>query len=208
MAFMLALVFIFEIVNREVELITKPQEGIIGAQPDVENGAVAAPQGSSRVTQPEEGHSVTLPPEVGENGQPLSEVYAEVTGTLAMIIACHRGRVRPLQSPSIVSGMHVFEQQQGALSLHLNVGGIAAEDHDAPKTVEEKIQHRHKVLLMQQFSWAAAVCVACYVVALVLPLFYYSQPGEEDTAVLVVLILWNCVRWIFLAGLCYIFRFV
>ena len=96
MAFMLALVFIFEIVNREVELITKPQEGIIGAQPDVENGAVAAPQSSSRVTQPEEGHSVTLPPEVGENGQPLSEVYAEVTGTLALSIACHCGRVHPL----------------------------------------------------------------------------------------------------------------
>ena len=84
----------------------------------------------------------------------------------------------------------------------------AAEDSDAPKSVEEKLQHRTKVTLMKQFSWAAAACVACYVVALILPLFYFSQPGEEDTAVLVVLILWNCVRWLFLAGLCFIFRWV
>ena len=83
---------------------------------------------------------------------------------------------------------------------------VAAEDSDAPKTVEERLQHRSKVTLMRQFSWAAAVCVTCYVVALVLPLFYFSQPGDEDTAVLVVLILWNCVRWLFLAGLCFIFR--
>lgn len=66
--------------------------------------------------------------------------------------------------------------------------------------------NRTKITLMQQFRWAAFVCVACYIVALVLPLFYYSEPGEEDTAVLVVLILWNCVRWLFLAGLCFIFR--
>lgn len=83
----------------------------------------------------------------------------------------------------------------------------AGEDHDAPKTVEDAIQHRTKVLLMKQFSWAAAVCVVCYVAALIVPLFYYSEPGEEDTAVLVVLILWNCVRWLFLAGLCFIFRY-
>lgn len=92
------------------------------------------------------------------------------------------------------------------MSPRVTEGVAAVEDHDAPKTVEEKLQHRRKVQLMRQFSWAAAICVTCYVVALVLPLFYYNKPGEEDTAVRVVLILWNCVLWLFLAGLCFIFR--
>lgn len=76
MAFMLALVFIFEIVNREVESITQPKEGIIGAR-DVESG----PQSGEQAPNEQQGHNVALPAETTENGQPLSEVYAEVTGT-------------------------------------------------------------------------------------------------------------------------------
>lgn len=73
MAFMLALVFIFEIVQKEVEALTRPKEGIVGAQ-DLEHGPSAsdAPQA--------QGHSVALPPQATENGRPLNDVYAEVTG--------------------------------------------------------------------------------------------------------------------------------
>lgn len=78
MAFMLALVFIFEIVNREVESITKPREGIIGAR-DLESGPRPGGQQSAEEQQ---GHNVALPAEATENGQPLNEVYAEVTGMI------------------------------------------------------------------------------------------------------------------------------
>lgn len=74
MAFMLALVFIFEIVQREIEMLTRPREGIVGAR-DLENGVSAQDGGESRP-----GHNVALPPEVTENGRPLDDVYAEVTG--------------------------------------------------------------------------------------------------------------------------------
>lgn len=79
MAFMLALVFIFEIVNREVESITQPQEGIIGARQRDDSEPTPQIPGHSDVPQ-QQGHNVALPHEVTENGQPLSEVYAEVTG--------------------------------------------------------------------------------------------------------------------------------
>jgi hypothetical protein len=90
MAFMLALVFIFEIVNREVESVTKPREGIIGAR-DLEAGVpVGAVRPPTSTTQ--QGHNVDLPPGVTENGQPLNDVYAEVTGqsatSLHTIISC------------------------------------------------------------------------------------------------------------------------
>lgn len=83
MAFMLALVFIFEIINREVESITKPREGIVGVR-DVEAGPRPGEGTGQQEEEPQQGHNVALPSEATENGQPLSEVYAEVTGNSPM----------------------------------------------------------------------------------------------------------------------------
>ena len=81
MAFMLALVFIFEIINREVEAITKPKEGIVGAR-DLEAGPRPGEANGQQEEEPQQGHNVALPSEATENGQPLTEVYAEVTGNI------------------------------------------------------------------------------------------------------------------------------
>ena len=89
MAFMLALVFIFEIVQREVESITKPQEGIVGAR-DLENGV-----SGQNVEESHMGHNVALPPEVTENGRPLDEVYAEVTGEPFLLTLSCRSPLAP-----------------------------------------------------------------------------------------------------------------
>lgn len=77
MAFMLAIVFVFEISNLETEKVTNPKEGIVGASPDLESGRANGIPGNDA---PHQGHNVTLPPQATENGQPLNEVYAEVTG--------------------------------------------------------------------------------------------------------------------------------
>ena len=78
---MLALVFIFEIINREVESITKPREGIIGAR-DVEAGARPGETTTQPAAETQQGHNVALPTEATENGQRLNDIYAEVTGEL------------------------------------------------------------------------------------------------------------------------------
>lgn len=44
------------------------------------------------------------------------------------------------------------------------------------------------------------------VLAILLPLFFVNQPGQEDLAIRIVLILENIVLWGFLGALAYIFR--
>ena len=74
MAFMLALMFVFEISKLEVEKLEKGKEGIIGATPDVETGR------STGNAPPQQGHTVNLPPAATEGGVPLSDIYGEVSG--------------------------------------------------------------------------------------------------------------------------------
>jgi len=45
------------------------------------------------------------------------------------------------------------------------------------------------------------------VLAILLPLFFVNQPGQEDLAIRIVLILENIVLWAFLGALAYIFRY-
>jgi len=45
------------------------------------------------------------------------------------------------------------------------------------------------------------------VLAILLPLFFVNQPGQEDLAIRIVLILENIVLWAFLGTLAYIFRY-
>ena len=79
MAFMLALIFVFEVSRLETSTITGKQEGIIGAVQDVETGSRGA---DGRPTSNEQGHAVNLPAHATENGQPLDTIYAEVVGTI------------------------------------------------------------------------------------------------------------------------------
>ena len=73
---------------------------------------------------------------------------------------------------------------------------------------------RSKLKLMTQFQWGVVAYVASFAVVLVLPLLVYSpEPGEyrpeqESLALRVFIILQNAVLWLFLAGLCFIFRYV
>ena len=64
---------------------------------------------------------------------------------------------------------------------------------------------QHTVLLMQ-FMFGVGGYIVARVLAILLPLFFVNQPGQEDLAIRIVLILENIVLWGFLAALAYIFR--
>ena len=80
----------------------------------------------------------------------------------------------------------------------------ADQDTDKPKTVEDQMQLRSKVRLMKQFQWGVAAYVAAKAAVVLLPALVWAQPG--DAAIKTIYILQNCVRWLFLAALCWIFR--
>ena len=84
----------------------------------------------------------------------------------------------------------------------------AGEDADAPATVQQRLQQRTKLTLMTQFQWGVATYVVSTAAALLLPLFLYSRPDQQTTAVRAVLVLQNLVLWLFLGVLCFIFRCV
>lgn len=79
-------------------------------------------------------------------------------------------------------------------------------DTDAVKTVEERLDHRSKLRLMSQFMFGVGGYIVARIAAILLPLFLINEPGQEDLAVRIVLILENIVLWAFLAALAFIFR--
>ena len=81
-------------------------------------------------------------------------------------------------------------------------------DTDAVKTVEEQLDHRSKLQLMSQFMFGVGGYIVARIAAILLPLFLINEPGQEDLAVRIVLILENIVLWAFLGTLGYIFRCV
>lgn len=83
----------------------------------------------------------------------------------------------------------------------------ADNDTDAAKTVEESLDHRSKLRLMSQFMFGVGGYIVARIAAILLPLFFVNQPGQEDLAIRIVLILENVVLWAFLAALAFIFRF-
>lgn len=78
------------------------------------------------------------------------------------------------------------------------------QDTDKPKTVEDQMQLRSKVRLMKQFQWGVAAYVAAKAAVILLPALVWVEPG--DAAIKTIYILQNCVKWLFLAALCWIFR--
>ena len=87
----------------------------------------------------------------------------------------------------------------------------AGEDTDKPKTFEDQMQLKSKVRLMKQFQWGVAAYVIAKAAAILLPPFLYKPEDSTDVtaadkAVKTVYILQNCVRWLFLAAMCWIFR--
>ena len=59
-----------------------------------------------------------------------------------------------------------------------------------------------------QFMFGVGGYIIARVLAILLPLFFVNQPGQEDLAIRIVLILENIVLWGFLGALAYIFRSV
>ena len=57
-----------------------------------------------------------------------------------------------------------------------------------------------------QFMFGVGGYIIARVLAILLPLFFVNQPGQEDLAIRIVLILENIVLWAFLGALAYIFR--
>lgn len=62
-----------------------------------------------------------------------------------------------------------------------------------------------KAFLLRYFNYGVIAYMASWFAATLLPLFLYS-PGQEDTAVHVMLMLENLARCVFLAVLCWVFR--
>jgi hypothetical protein len=58
-----------------------------------------------------------------------------------------------------------------------------------------------------QFMFGVGGYIIARVLAILLPLFFVNQPGQEDLAIRIVLILENVVLWGFLGALAYIFRY-
>ena len=57
---------------------------------------------------------------------------------------------------------------------------------------------------MKQFQWGVAAYVIAKAAVIMLPALVWVEPG--DAAIKTIYILQNCVRWLFLAALCWIFR--
>lgn len=102
MAFLLAVLFIFDTAQKERASLEDPKEGIVGAQtpsPDVEigpyNHSTAAAHGQREAV----GHAVHLPPDLQEHqaaGQHMQDTYAEVTGGLGLPLHGCLGHVADL----------------------------------------------------------------------------------------------------------------
>lgn len=78
------------------------------------------------------------------------------------------------------------------------------QDTDKPKTIEDQMQLRTKVQLMKQFQWGVAADVAAKAAVILLPALVWAN--APDAATKTIHILQNCVLWLFLAALCWIFR--
>lgn len=102
---------------------------------------------------------------------------------------------------NIVSLFNNAALMPGVLSHTLQHAG---EDTDKPKTFEDQMQLKSKVRLMKQFQWGVAAYVIAKAAVILLPAFVWAEPG--DAAIKTIYILQNCVRWLFLAAMCWIFR--
>ena len=68
------------------------------------------------------------------------------------------------------------------------------------------MQLRTKVQLMKQFQWGVAADVAAKAAVILLPALVWAN--APDAATKTIHILQNCVLWLFLAALCWIFRYL
>jgi hypothetical protein len=93
----------------------------------------------------------------------------------------------------------VIEQQV------IQLFSVTANDTDEPKTVADRVADDKKARLLRYFNYGVMAYMVSWFAATLLPLFLYS-PGQEDTAVRVMLMLENLARWAFLAVLCWVFR--
>jgi hypothetical protein len=89
--------------------------------------------------------------------------------------------------------------EEGANASHL-YGDIVGEDLDAPKTVQDRVADRDKVRLMKSFFYAVSFYLIMAMVVFFLPIFV---PMTVDAALLVF---YDALLWIFLAGLLIVFR--
>ena len=60
----------------------------------------------------------------------------------------------------------------------------AGNDTDEAKTVEESLDHRAKLRLMAQFMAGVATYIVAHIAAILLPLFFVSQPGQVHLSAL------------------------
>lgn len=91
----------------------------------------------------------------------------------------------------------LLEEGQNASHLY---GDVVGDDLDAPKTVQDRIADRDKLRLMRQFFLAVSIYITVAVLVFFLPLF---APMTVDAALLVA---YDCILWVFLAGLLWVFR--
>ncbi len=82
----------------------------------------------------------------------------------------------------------------------------ADQDTDKPKTIEDQMQLRSKVQLMKQFQWGVAGYVAAKAAVILGPAIVWAN--GPDVATKTIYILQDCVLWLFLAALCWIFRYL
>ncbi|BDA47005.1 hypothetical protein COCOBI_09-4600 [Coccomyxa sp. Obi] len=176
LALILAWVYIFDTVLKEREKLESPQEGIVGA----------VPRDVENPSAPEQA--------VSTNG-----ATGRATGPSNGNVHADEGVGHNVDLPA-----EVLLDGNTVLSDHY--AEVTDNDTDAVKTVEERLDHRSKLRLMSQFMFGVGGYIIARIAAILLPLFFVNQPGQEDLAIRIVLILENVVLWAFLAALAFIFR--
>lgn len=101
----------------------------------------------------------------------------------------------------------MFSPSCGQLPNTKGILLLTANDTDEPKTVADRVADDKKARLLRYFNYGVIAYMVSWFAATLLPLLLYS-PGEEETAVRVMLMLENLARWAFLAVLCWVFRCV
>ncbi|KAK9846211.1 hypothetical protein WJX84_004971 [Apatococcus fuscideae] len=90
-----------------------------------------------------------------------------------------------------------------------NYANMSVNDTDEPKTVVERLDHRSKVTLMKSFIWGVTAYVVATAAVILVPLFVAPtdpQSAPDSVITFAILIGQDCVLWLFLAILCFIFR--
>ena len=128
---------------------------------------------------------------VGSHGPGMYSMYGDV------LPAKGRENEHGIGHSTVPYDASLLEEGENASHMY---GDIVSEDLDAPKSVQDRIADRDKVRLMKNFFIAVSIYILLSLLVFFVPIFVSSA---VDAA---LLILYDSLLWVFLAGLLVVFR--